>query len=1406
MSQALSSIQLNVPDEVRPLLQRHYESWQQGTRANLETIMQSARPELRAIAAQALIKQEIALREQSGERPTLDEYRSRFPEYAEKISYSWNSEHGATMVSIPNGDASPTMAPPTLPGQQMDTNSQIYEQTLVSNPDNKSQTSAGVTQSGRTMPNAAVGDPVNETIGMYKLTKKLGQGGMGAVYQATHTKLDKVVAIKLLSPQSGLEATAVERFEREMKAVGKLEHPNIVRAMDAGEANGFHYLVMEYVEGRDVSQWVKSRGPFNVGQACEIIRQSALGLHEAHSLGLVHRDIKPSNLFLTSKGVVKILDLGLARLAEGTFNHELTQSGQCMGTPDYMAPEQWTNARDVDGRTDLYALGCTLFHLMSGRPPYGTSEHESLGSKVIAHTSGAIPNIRELRPDLPEEVQKILEKLLVKDRNARFSTGLELAQALLPYCETLPGADEMSISDISKVSLPAKPAAKGKTAVAVKYVAFLAVAAAAVFVIIRVRDRYGRVTEIKVPSGSSVEVVDSGDPQKTTTTTTAAVPVPKPAGKPPKDGQTSVTVRPIPAAELPEMQPEKTDGPAVAGTAKPVTPGEPVAVVDPAKPGVVPPATPEKTTPMPGGEGKPMPTEVALNTNPKDPPPVEQLVPPVLIRLPLAPDLIAKQQGAWSRRMSVPTTKPNTIDMTMVVVPPGEYEMGSTPEEQAGLAPGGGFTASISQLLTSEVPRHHVKISRPFMMGQSEVTVGQFRQFVAATGYKTVAERDSATGLALGEGLAQKQRGRQTTYSWQYAGDLQLDDEQPVCNLSWYDAVAFCEWLSQKEQVTYRLPTEAEWEYVARAGLGMVAVGSEEWTTQLKTGANLADASAVREFGSLNLTNAAADWDDTFATVAPIGKFAPNVLGIQDVYGNVAELCSDRFAAEYYQVAPLENPRGPDVGTHRVVRGASWQSSLGECRPGMRGFMLPRQAQMQVGFRVVMELPEPLEEGATAQADTPARRELQLAEWVLNMGGRVRVSFGTQFSNEIAKISDLPKRDFTVYFISMADTGISDVGLLRFKKLTNLQELDLSASQVTDAGLEALIPHKQLRKVNLQGAPVTGAGLVHLLGCKKLTDLDLSRTLITDAGLDPVKSLVSLNILKLNSTALSDEGLISIKPLINLKELYLADTRITGTGLSNFKRLENLTLLDLSQTPINNKHMQSMSDLKKLRFLRLNWSTVGDLGVTHLKENYVLNEVGLRGTEVTDFNVEMFGRLRGMKILDLRETDFTDSGVEEMKKTLKATKIENTVGDYNARVASLCLTLGGRLVIGTDGNDPNPKTIADIKELPKGAFVIREIELTDLPVSDGWLWMVPRLQGLKVLKLNGTRIDDAGLEVLAKASKLEQLSLDGTRVTEAGLEHLTALKNLKKLSLRDTRVPTAQVVGLRQKMVGAEIQ
>ena len=258
---------------------------------------------------------------------------------------------------------------------------------------------------------------------------------MGAVYKAFHTKLKRPVAVKLLPSYSQRSPHAVTRFHREMEAVGRLDHPNIVRAYDAGEADGQFFLVMEFVDGANISSLVRSGGPLEVADACEIVRQAAIGLQHTHEHGLVHRDVKPSNLMLATSGVVKVLDLGLARLqAEAWSDGEATASGQIIGSPDYMAPEQGSNPREVDARADVYALGCTLYFLLAGRPPFSSKGHDTLIQKVMAHANEDAMPIQQLRPDVPSQLAAIIDKMLAKNPANRCPTAAEVIQSLTPFC------------------------------------------------------------------------------------------------------------------------------------------------------------------------------------------------------------------------------------------------------------------------------------------------------------------------------------------------------------------------------------------------------------------------------------------------------------------------------------------------------------------------------------------------------------------------------------------------------------------------------------------------------------------------------------------------------------------------------------------------------------------------------------------------------------------------------------------------------------------------------------------------------------------------------------------------------------------------------------------------------------
>jgi hypothetical protein len=264
----------------------------------------------------------------------------------------------------------------------------------------------------------------------YRIIRELGRGGMGVVYQAMQTLMDRTVAVKVINPSVLEHRDSLARFQAEVKAAAKLDHANIVRAHDADQVGGLHLLVMEFVQGMSLADLVSHKGPLPIAHACHFIRQAALGLQHAFEQGMVHRDIKPQNLMVTPKGQVKILDFGLARLrSESAKGGGLTDVGAFMGTPEYVSPEQATDARTADTRADLYSLGCTLYFLLTGWPPF---QEATVVKTVLAQIEKEAPAVQELRADVPAELSAVVARLLAKDPAQRYQTPIELAQALVP--------------------------------------------------------------------------------------------------------------------------------------------------------------------------------------------------------------------------------------------------------------------------------------------------------------------------------------------------------------------------------------------------------------------------------------------------------------------------------------------------------------------------------------------------------------------------------------------------------------------------------------------------------------------------------------------------------------------------------------------------------------------------------------------------------------------------------------------------------------------------------------------------------------------------------------------------------------------------------------------------------------
>ncbi|MFN7682287.1 MAG: serine/threonine protein kinase [Planctomyces sp.] len=262
-------------------------------------------------------------------------------------------------------------------------------------------------------------------LGDFALQRELGQGGMGKVFLARQVSLDRLVAVKTLSRELSKKEGFIARFEREARAMAKIDHPNVLKIYAVDSAHGIHFAAIEYVDGQSLQKWLDQLGRLSVGDAVHLAIRCAEALRYAHAENMVHRDIKPDNILLTKKGVVKVADFGLAKAMDDDVS--MTQSGTGLGTPLYMAPEQARNAKHVDSRCDIYALGVTLYHMLTGQLPYtGKTTLEV----IMAKEKGRYASARTLRPELSERLDMIVDKMMAKDPAQRYKSCEDVLKAL----------------------------------------------------------------------------------------------------------------------------------------------------------------------------------------------------------------------------------------------------------------------------------------------------------------------------------------------------------------------------------------------------------------------------------------------------------------------------------------------------------------------------------------------------------------------------------------------------------------------------------------------------------------------------------------------------------------------------------------------------------------------------------------------------------------------------------------------------------------------------------------------------------------------------------------------------------------------------------------------------------------
>lgn len=283
--------------------------------------------------------------------------------------------------------------------------------------------------------------------GDFKVIRKLGQGGMGEVFLAHQISLDRDVALKTLAKHIAQNPNFVERFYREARTMAKLDHPNIVRGYAVGEVDGIHHVAMELIDGKSMQDWLTKQGRLTVGDTVHVAVRVADALQHAHDIKLIHRDIKPDNILVTNKGIVKVSDLGLAKNTEDDMS--MTQSGTGLGTPYYMPPEQARNAKYVDHRSDIYALGSTIYHFLTGAYPF---KADSALELILLKEKGQFPSIRRLNPEVPERLSLIIEKAMSKDPKHRHQSCSELIRDLQSL-----GLENETLSFIPSAAPPSSP-------------------------------------------------------------------------------------------------------------------------------------------------------------------------------------------------------------------------------------------------------------------------------------------------------------------------------------------------------------------------------------------------------------------------------------------------------------------------------------------------------------------------------------------------------------------------------------------------------------------------------------------------------------------------------------------------------------------------------------------------------------------------------------------------------------------------------------------------------------------------------------------------------------------------------------------------------------------------------------